>query len=110
MEERRIKPIIVTDTESGEQYTLEFSRKTIVMAENAGFDLTQARHKPMTTLMTLWHYAFLMHHPGLSSEKTAKLYDELGEVPDGLIERLLELYNAGAITLSSENPKATVVL
>ena len=110
MEEVRIKPITLTDDESGEVYTLEFNRKTIVMAETAGFDISQTSRKPMTMLMLLWHFAFIMHHPTITKEKTAKLYDALGKIPEGLVDRLLELYNAGATTLSSENPKATVVL
>ena len=110
MEERRIKPITLTDEESGEVYTLEFNRKTIVMAENAGFDVSRMSQKPMSSLMLLWYYSFIMHHPTMTKEKASKLYDELGDVPDGLVERLIELYNAGATTLSAKNPKATVVL
>ena len=110
MERERIKPIILNEEDTGKVYTLEFNRKTIVMAETAGFEFEEMKHKPMSQLMVLWHYAFLMHHPTITKEKTAQLYDDLGGIPDGLIERLLELYNAGAVTLSSENPKATVVL
>ncbi len=110
MEETRIKPITLTEEDSGEVYTLEFNRKTIVMAENAGFDVTRMDQKPMTSTMLLWYYSFIMHHPTMTKEKASKLYDELGEMPEGLIERLLELYNAGATTLSAKNPKATVVL
>lgn len=110
MEEERIKPITLTDTETGKEYTLEFNRKTIVMAENAGLDLLNAAAKPATTILKLWYYAFKMHHPTITQIQAEKLFDNLGTIPDGLIERLIKLYEAGMEALSDENPKATVVL
>ena len=110
MARERIKPIILTDEETGKEYTLEFNRKTIVMAENAGLDIFNSMQKPASTITTLWYYAFKMHHPTITQIQAEKLFDNLGSIPDGLVERLIELYQAGMESLSDENPKATVVL
>lgn len=110
MGRERIKPITLNDTETGKEYTLEFNRKTIVMAENAGLDLLNGTAKPATTILTLWYYAFKMHHPTITQVQAEKLFDNLGTIPDGLVERLIELYQAGMESLCDENPKATVVL
>lgn len=110
MARERIKPIKLTDTESGKEYILEFNRATIKLTEQSGFDITEANKKPITSLSKLWYYSFKMHHPEVTAEKAEKLFDEIGEIPEGLIERLFALYNAGAESLSVENPKVAVTL
>ena len=110
MARERIKPITLTDDETGEVYTLEFNRKTIKMAEDAGLDIINGDKKPMTTLSLLWYFSFKMHHPTMTAIKAEKLLDGVGTIPDSLVDRLVALYKAGAESLSDENPKVTVVL
>ena len=37
--DENVKPIRLTDTETGEKYTLEFSRESVKFAEQRGFKL-----------------------------------------------------------------------
>lgn len=89
-----VKPIIIKDTEKKEEYTLEFSRESVKFAEDRGFKLEDVGDFPMTKLPEFFYYAFRMHHPKMARANTDKiLFEELGGIPEGLIERLIELYN-----------------
>ena len=91
----RVEPIKLTDTETGDEYVLEFDRETIRWAENRGFDISDVGKFPMTKLPELFYYAFRMHHKNVSREKTDRiLFDYLGGMPDGMAERLGALYSA----------------
>lgn len=108
-----VKPIVVTDGETGLEYTLEFNRDSIRFAESRGFRISDVADYPMTKIPELWFYSFRMHHKALSRAQTDKLLDGLGGVPDGLLERLGELYAAPFSTLTDgqeENPRVTVRL
>lgn len=91
----KVRPIIIKDAETGDpKYTLEFSRKTVAMAERQGFVMSQLGEFPLTACQNLFHYAFQMNHGGIDKRKTDELFDELGGIEaKGLIERLVELYN-----------------
>ena len=109
-----VKPVIVTDDETGLEYTLEFNRESIRFAEARGFKISDVGDFPMTKVPELWFYAFRMHHKTVSRQKTDALLDGLGGLPDGLLERLGELYAAPFNTLTDgqteENPRVTVKL
>lgn len=96
MADVKVKPIIIKDAETGEaKYTLEFTRKAVVMAERQGFRLDQLGEFPLTACQSLFHYAFQKNHGGMDKRKTDELFDELGGIEaKGLIERLVELYNS----------------
>ena len=93
----RVKPIVIKDAKTGDpKYTLEFSRKTIATAERRGFVLDQISDRPLTGCQDLFHFAFLKNHRNISKETTDELFDELGGIEaDGLMERLIALYNDG---------------
>ncbi len=110
MERERIKPIILTDTETGKEYTLEFNRSSIKLAESMDFNIKTFDEKPMTSFTTLWYCSFKMHHPEVSQKKAEDMLDEIGGTSEKLITRLFELYLAGAESLSDKNPKVTVIL
>lgn len=109
-----VKPIVVTDTDTGMEYTLEFTRESVKFAEARGFKIRDVTDYPMTKIPELWFYAFRAHHKGVPRNKTDALLDGLGEIPDGLMERLGELYSAAFDTLTdreaAENPRVTVKL
>lgn len=95
-----VKPIIIT-MDDNTQYTLEFNRESIKFAEMRGFNVDDVALYPMTKLPELFFYAFRMHHKNVSREKTDKiLFEELGGIPEGMIERLAELYQAPFEVLS----------
>ena len=90
-----IKPIILTDTETNEKYTLEFSRESVKFAEDRGFAIADLDRYPMTKVPELFYYAFRMHHKNISRQQTDKmLFEQIGGVPDGMLERLAQLYSA----------------
>ena len=98
-----IKPIMLTDNETGEQYQLEFNRESIRFAEARGFDISDVGKYPMTKLPELFYYAFRMHHKSVSREKTDRiLFEYLGGMPDGMAERLGALYSAPFEALTSK--------
>lgn len=93
IEEKRVKPIILHDEETGEEYVLEFNRESVMFAESKGFDVNDVPKKMMTKVPEWFYYAFRMHHRNVSREKTDKiLFEKLGGIPDGMIERLGELW------------------
>ena len=118
MEEvKRPKPIVLHDEETGQEYTLEFNRDSIRFAESRGFVIEDVGKYPMTKVYELFFYSFRMHHKNVSREKTDRLIDEgwggLGGIPEGVIERLGELYAAPFIALTDgeeKNARLTVEL
>ena len=116
MENEEIRPLILHDGESGQDYTLEFSRESVKYAESRGFVIDDVVRFPMTKIYELFHYAFRMHHKNISREKTDKIIDEdwggIAGIPDGVLERLGMLYAAPFGTLKDKEdknpPKVTV--
>ncbi len=112
----QVKPIIIHDAENGIDYTLEFNRESVKFAEARGFDIEDVGRYPLTKIPELFFYAFRMHHKNISREKTDRiLFDDLGGLPDGALERLGALYGAPFEALSNKdkdgkNRKVTVEL
>ena len=89
----QVRPIILTDNETGDTYTLEFNRESVRFAEARGFDPEEIGKYSMTKIPEFFFYAFRMHHPNISREKTDRiLFDILGGMPSGMAERLGALY------------------
>ena len=65
-----VKPIILTDTETKEKFTLEFNRESVYFAEGRGFNIDDVARIPMTKIHELFYYAFRMHHKNVSRQKT----------------------------------------
>jgi hypothetical protein len=104
----RVKPMVITDPEGGREYTLEFSRKTVVKAEQAGLDINQLESKSMTMIPLMFWGAFLMHHPHMTREQTDKiLFEGLGGLSGEEMAYIGKLYAAPFQTLiSSEDEGA----
>lgn len=109
----RVQPIELTDNDTGKTYTLEFNRDTVRRAERNGFSIDDCEKFP-TLCYDLWYYAFLMHHEReIKRKRTDELLDSVGgitDAPDGLFERLGELYAQAYKTLDGDekNVKVTV--
>ena len=100
----QVKPIIIHDPDNKRDYTLEFNRDSIRFAEARGFDIDDVGKFPMTKIPELFFYAFRMHHPNVSREKTDRiLFDELGGLPEGVAERLGALYSVPYEALNGKN-------
>ncbi len=87
-----VKPITLTDKTDNTTYTLEFNRASVEFAEQRGFKIEDVADYPMTKLPELFFYAFRMHHKNVAREKTDKILFSLGGIPEGMVDRLAELY------------------
>lgn len=95
MKNTEVKPITITDSETGTKYVLEFNRESVMFAERSGFAIEDVDRYPMSKIPEFFYYAFRMHHKNVSREKTDRiLFEGLGGMPDGMLRRLGELYGA----------------
>lgn len=108
----RVKPIVLRFTDTNQEYTLEFNRATVSLAERRGFPLTPMNaeevinSKPAEVIPDLFYYSFLMHHKGMNRALTDKiLFDDLGGVTSEMLERLILLHAQGYETLISDEDK-----
>ena len=118
MEERRmagerVNPIELTDNDTGKTYTLDFNRDVVRRAERNGFSIDDCAKFP-TLCYDLWYYAFLMHHEKeIRRKRTDELLDAAGgitDAPDGLFERLGELYAQAYKTTTGDEKNARVTV
>ena len=90
-----VKPVVLRDDKTNEVYVLEFNRDSIKFAETRKFDINALGDGgvSISAIEDLFCYSFRMHHPTITKAQTDKiLYEKLGGIPDGLLERLVELY------------------
>ena len=87
-----VKPIKITDTKTGEEYTLEFDKESVRFAEARGFDIEDVSKYPISKTEELFWYAFRKHHKRVDLLKARKLLEGIGPLPEGFLERLLTLY------------------
>jgi len=90
----KINPIILTDEDTGEKFTLEFSRATVKFAESKGFVLGEVGDFPLSRLPDLFFYAFRMHHQNVARSRTDTILEDMGGLSKEVIERLGQLYMA----------------
>ena len=89
----KVKPLVLIDNETGERYSLEFSRESVKFAEARGFAIEDSVKFPQTKIPDLFYFAFRKNHRNISRERTDRmLYDDLQGLSTAAIERLLMLY------------------
>lgn len=91
--DNKVMPIRITDPNTGEMYTLEFSRESVRFAEQRGFKISELTDFPQTNIPNLFFYSFRKNHKNVAREKTDKMLDELGGLAPAELARLVELYN-----------------
>ena len=112
---KRLNPMVIVDPDAGKEYTLEFSRKTVSKAEQAGLDINQIESKSMTMIPIMFWSAFLMHHPHMTREQTDKiLFDGHGGLNEEEMTYLGKLYAEPFQTLvaseeENKNPRKMAV-
>lgn len=102
-----MKPIILKDDENGKVYTLEFDRATVKFMESRGLIVEDIEKFPMKIYDFFW-YAFRKNHPNMAKANTDKIIDDWGGVlnmPEGVLERLAELYIEAFNTTYDKEPK-----
>lgn len=93
-EDEEIRPITITDNESGNAYILEFNAESVKFAESRGFDIDDVPKYPVSKVPELFYYAFRMHHKMLPKDKVDKIYDSILPLPEGMLARMQLLYLA----------------
>ena len=85
------KILTLKDSE-GNEYTLQFTRRSIETMERQGFKVGELATYPMTTFPQLFRGAFLANHRMLPQSRVDKLFDAIKD-KDKLLEKLAEMYN-----------------
>lgn len=85
----------------GNEYTLEFTRKSVEIMEKRGFKIAEVTEKPMTMLPTLFQGAFYANHRYVKPEVINSIFDKLKN-KDELVNRLAEMYNEPIIAMMDE--------
>lgn len=92
-------------TYEGNEYTLEFTRKSIEQMEKSGFVVSDITTKPMTVLPALFAGAFLAHHRFVKKDIIDKIFAKLTNKTE-LIGKLAEMYNEPIMALMDEPEEA----
>ncbi len=79
-------------TYKDKEYTLEYTRRSVERMERNGFNATEMRDKPMTTLPALFAGAFIANHPWVKQELINEIYSKMTNRQE-LIGKLSEMYN-----------------
>lgn len=92
--------IRLTYKPTGEEYVLQFSRSSVVFAQQRGFNPMEVEVKPTIVIPELFYYAMRKNHMALSKEKVDKIREKLfpNGLPEKVIMRLVELYNIASST------------
>lgn len=108
--EERINPVIVTDPVTGETYELDFSRSTVLFAEDRGFKIDEVLDYPAKMLPLLFWYALRKNHKSIAQNKAEEiLLDHLHGLSIGKVRNIIELYNqarfANVLVLDEDDEK-----
>ena len=92
LDKDKVMPMFVTDNETGTQFELDFSRESVVFAENRGFSMDEVAKFPMTRIPDLFFYAFRKNHRNVGRNQTDALLKKMGGLSGAALERLGQLY------------------
>ena len=104
----KVNPIRLTDTDTNEEFVLEFNRDTVVWTNNHGFVPSKVDDNVEEMLPILWFGAFRMHHRNVSRAKTDELIQKIGGITPKLLERLVDLYTVPRSTLIVDEDEDSV--
>lgn len=85
------KTITIKD-KLGNEYTLEYTRRSVELLERKGFKLEEIGKFPLTMLPTLFEGAFLAHHKQIKKETVDEIFASLKN-KDELFGKLAEMYS-----------------
>jgi hypothetical protein len=88
-------------------YTLEFTRKTVMEMEKKGFVPADITSKPMTLFPILFAGAFLANHRYVKADKIEEIFSNLTN-RDILIGQLVEMYNSPILDIIDGSDNATI--
>lgn len=97
----RINPIVISSPDGSKEYTLDFNREAVALAERSGFDIDKAVENPVTGWPDLFFLAFRMHHGprngNISRAETDKIFEAWGGLSGEVVGRLRDLYNQAVL-------------
>ena len=85
-----MKQITLKD-ENGKEYTLEFSKSSIMHMERQGFSMDDFDKKPILMTTMLVYGAFIKNHSNVKQEKIDKIYGSLKN-KEAFLKALVEMY------------------
>lgn len=97
---------LITFNYKGADYTLEYTRRTVVEMENKGFVVSDVTEKPMSCLPALFAGAFLAHHRAVKREVIDEIFKAMPKKEE-LIGKLAEMYSEPLETLLEEPEEAS---
>ena len=83
------------------EYTLEFTRRTVRAMEENGFVISDISQKPVSGIPTLFAGAFLAHHRLVKPSVIEEIYEALTKKED-FLEKLAEMYREPIESLFDE--------
>lgn len=86
---------------NGNEYTLNFNRKTIRRMEENGFVISKIGSMPISGVLTLFHGAFQMYHRHIRPEVTEEIWDSMKD-KQKLLSALISLYTENINTLMDD--------
>ncbi len=86
---------------NGEDYCLEFTRRTVREMEGEGFRLRDVKDKPVTSIPVLFSGAFKCHHKRIKEEVINGIYASITDKEE-LMGKLLEMYTYAMNSLFDE--------
>lgn len=95
-----MKAITLKD-ENGKEYTLEYSKNSIMHMERQGFNMDEFDAKPVLMATMLVQGAFIKNHSNVKYDKIEKIYKSLSN-KEGFLKKLVEMYNEQADELVEE--------
>jgi hypothetical protein len=106
------KPAVICDANGEPEYTMEFSAETVSLAEESGFNIDNVMSPEKgkysnigNSCVELAYYALKMHHPGVTREEAAQIYDDLRVDKAVLVEHLQYLYMKPIYARIADNSK-----
>ncbi len=108
-----VKPIIITDNDTGARYEIDYNRESVRFAENRGFSLEDVG-RYASRISDLWWYGFRMHHKRITQEQASDLLEKMGGMTPEILRRLIELFNqagyAGVVSDEEEVKNSAVTV
>lgn len=92
-------------TYQGNNYCLEYTRKSVEQMEKSGFVASDIKDKPITTLPALFAGAFIAHHRLVRPDVIEAIYKTMPNKQE-LIGKLAEMYNEPIMALLEEPDEA----
>ena len=78
-------------TYNGQEYTLEYTRRTVTLMEQQGFVVSDIDNKPMSTLPKLFAGAFKANHRYIRDDMIDEIFEHIPNKTE-LIGKLAEMY------------------